>query len=131
MVAEVRFEIRYDWQALSAKLKEAGRKAMTGAARLVSVIAKRSIKRRGRARSSARRSSPGRPFFSVTGNAKKSIKLKVNRSGTTAWIGGTRPGGAHMSLLEHGTRRMMPRPVMQLARQKALDAIPRKYANTF
>lgn len=132
MVATVRFEIKYDWQKLSAKLKESGRKALTGAAQLVKSIAKKSIEKRGGKRSgNSRRSQPGQPFFSKTGNAKRSISYKLNRRGSVAWIGGTRPKGSHMNLLEHGTRHMQPRPVMQLARQKAMAAIPRKYANTF
>ncbi len=80
-------------------------------------------------------SAPGHPFRSHRGVAKRLLKYKVSKSGRDAFVGFKRetakedkktgkkikPQRVLPNILEHGSRRMAPRPVLEPALERVKD----------
>lgn len=86
-------------------------------------------------------SAPGQPFSSFTGRARASLKIKVGQTAASTFVGFTpvrrlvtrsRKGKrvwatgktGYANLLEHGTRRMAARPVLQPALEQVKTGSP-------
>lgn len=141
---QVSFQWSVDIRPLLKQVKKANRLALRAAGNEVKKEAKGLIKKkRGRRRrnkqgrfiKSKGGSPPGGPPSRVSGNLGSSIKTKVGK--TVAWVGATRPRGAHGQILTWGrspgsrTGRMLPRPFMEPALMNVRARLPAKWANRF
>ena len=129
---ETVFKYALDVDGFVRRVAQANKKALRAAAVVVRSEARKLVGRKG---SRGKHSKAGDPPFRYTGNLRRSIAVQIGR--TSAWIGATRPKGAHGRLLTHGRSRgskrgeMKPRPFARTALENVQNRLPRKWQNTF
>lgn len=122
----VRFKASYD--EINREIDRAIKRELTAKAKEVLTEARASI------RSSKQHSSPGHPFASRTGATKRLLGMKVGKR--TAFVGFKRekptrdkktgrdvkPARVVPNILEHGSRRMAARPVLEPALERVRNS---------
>jgi len=115
-----------EYKVIKKQIAKALKAELTEKAKLVLAEAK------GMVPKSAGSSGPDHPFHSHRGVARKLLKYKVSKSGRSAFVGFKRekakedkktgkkikPMRVLPNVLEHGSRRMAPRPVLEPALER-------------